>query len=73
MFGELYYGIYVKIPEIFTENTQNASCKANTTDLVSLEHLSPATIAGSKIRFWLKKLRGAFFLVIGFLLSPMSW
>lgn len=37
------------------------------------KHLQPADTEGFKIEVWLKKLRGGFFLVLGFLLSPLSF
>jgi hypothetical protein len=54
-------------------NTQNPSQQLNTANKALTEPLLQEASAGSKIGLVLKKLRGGFFLVIGYLLSPLSW
>jgi hypothetical protein len=55
------------------ENTQAASYKIDIASSTLQSEIPPETTEESKLRLILKKLRGGFFLVIGFLLSPMSW
>ncbi len=55
------------------ENTQAASYKTNISTSAEQNPIPLETTGESKLALILKKLRGGFFLVIGFLLSPMSW
>lgn len=55
------------------ENTQAASYKTNISTSAEQNPIPLETSGESKLVLILKKLRGGFFLVIGFLLSPMSW
>jgi hypothetical protein len=55
------------------ENTQAASYKIDVSTGADQIQIPPETTGESKLGLILKKLRGGFFLVIGFLLSPMSW
>jgi hypothetical protein len=55
------------------ENTHKASYDLNIPSKILPESLQPATSQGLSLGVVLKKLRGGFFLVVGFLLSPMSW
>jgi hypothetical protein len=55
------------------ENTQAASYKIDMSTSGEQVQIPPETTRESKLTLILKKLRGGFFLVIGFLLSPMSW
>jgi hypothetical protein len=55
------------------ENIHNQSYDLNIPSQILTESLQPATSDSSRSAVILKKLRGGFFLVIGFLLSPMSW
>ncbi len=54
------------------------SAKKVTDELSTAEHATPAQLQqverdGFTIKVMLKKLRGGFLLVIGFMLSPLSW
>lgn len=55
------------------ESAKTASDELNTVEKVTSEPLQEATQNGFKINVWLKKLRGGFFLVFGFMLSPLSF
>ncbi len=55
------------------ENTQAASYKVNISTSAEQNPIPLETTGESKLALILKKVRGGFFLVIGFLLSPMSW
>lgn len=55
------------------ENTQAASYKIDIPTSGEQVQIPPETTGESKLALILKKLRGGFFLAIGFLLSPMSW
>jgi hypothetical protein len=54
-------------------NTENPSQQLNIANKALSESLLQEASEGSKIGLVLKKLRGGFFLVIGYLLSPLSW
>lgn len=54
-------------------NTQNPSQELNIANKGLTEPLLQEASEGSKIALVLKKLRGGFFLLIGYLLSPLSW
>jgi hypothetical protein len=54
-------------------NTENPSQQLNIANKALSESLLQEASEGSKIALVLKKLRGGFFLVIGYLLSPLSW
>lgn len=55
------------------ENANNITDELNLLGQVTPEPLQQATQEGFKIEVMLKKLRGGFFLVIGYLLSPLSF
>ena len=55
------------------ENSQDISSDLNITDNITNESLEQAIQSGISIPAILKKIRGGLFLVIGYLLSPMSW
>lgn len=55
------------------ESAKTVSNELSTVGQVTPEPLPEVTQNGFKISVWLKKLRGGFFLVLGFLLSPLSF
>jgi hypothetical protein len=55
------------------ENTQHISSDLNISNNIQNLPLQESMPAGISFPGILKKIRGGFFLVIGFLLSPMSW
>ena len=55
------------------DNTYANSSKYNSKEEFYTEHPLQTVPEGWNIGIMLKRLRGGFFVVIGFLLSPMSW
>lgn len=55
------------------ENSQAASYKVNISTSAEQNPIPLETTGESQLVLILKKVRGGLFLVIGFLLSPMSW
>lgn len=53
------------------DNAKRPSSELTLAGQVTSEHLQPA--AQQIQEGWLKKLRGGFFLVIGYMLSPLCW
>lgn len=55
------------------ENARNVLDEPSTVVQSTFNQLQEPAPEGFKIQVWLKKLRGGFLLVIGFLLSPLSF
>jgi hypothetical protein len=55
------------------ENTQHISSDLNIADNITNKSLEQPIQVGIGIPAIVKKIRGGFFLIIGYLLSPMSW
>jgi hypothetical protein len=55
------------------ENARKVSDELSVAGQVTSEQLQQAAQDGFKIEVMLKKLRGGFLLVIGYLLSPLCW
>lgn len=55
------------------ESTRKVSDELSAVEPVTLDQLQQPDRDGFRIEVWFKKLRGGFFLVLGFLLSPLSF
>lgn len=55
------------------ENTQQTSSELNATTNTANDSFATVNPNGIRLTTILKTIRGGFFLVIGYLLSPMSW
>lgn len=54
-------------------NTHEASAELNYNDIEATQGSSETTATGDKFAKIFKKIRGGFFFVLGYMLSPLSW